>query len=161
MKKLLFVLMVLGALVVTGCAAKQVPNLDGAEKTYVEPVIPHEVKNRVDEANRMLDNGDYQDAIRLYDEVLEDYASGDGEFECSVHTNQAIAALSLGDRDNFLYYADRVHAKSLQLKHPSYNSRYVLAVRQAFKNESARDLRVPKSMHEAVFSVLRPSEEGG
>jgi hypothetical protein len=159
MKKRIGWLVLVSLLLLTGCAAKTEGPYRSAfgTETGSDSLPANEVKKifgLIEVANARLDGGAYQDAMRLYDEILAEYSSDDGSLECVLLTNSSLAALYRADRELFLLQSGLAEAQCGEMKYLPQNSQFVLSVRKAFLGDSERAPHVGQGIHEAVFSTL-------
>jgi hypothetical protein len=159
MKKTIGWMALASLVLLTGCAATMDapyrPALGmeaGAESLPAGEV--KEIFGLIEVANARLDGGAYQEAMRLYDEILAEYSSDNGSLECGLLTNSSLAALYRADRDLFLLQSGLAEARCGEMKYLPQNSQFVLSVRKAFLGDSERAPHVGQGIHEAVFSTL-------
>ena len=139
----------LASAIMTGCAARQATILPAGRP------VAAEVDNLISQADRAYAAGQFEMSIRIYDRILNEYESGDGGLEVAVLTNMALASLELGDRENFLRYAEEADLRSQSLKHIAKNTAFVLSLAHRLRNENPeRDLRVSARLHRSIQTIL-------
>jgi len=146
-----FAVVVVG-LALSGCgSARQVKKPDNS---IDNSFIVHEVRSQLVMANNYFEAGEYEKSIRICDDILTRYQSDDKKLEVALLTNMALASLELGDRENFLRYADEVESRSKTMRHLPRNTQLVLSLVQRFKGDGEnRDLRVNVRLHETINSI--------
>lgn len=147
------VLLLLVVVVAGGCAHKVSHN--DLESRIQASVRSTGMEMDVQRANDLLEAGDREQALRIYESVLESGFSS-ASFTTSVLTNAAFAALQLGERDLFFRYCARIENSLSHQKFISNNTQLVLAlyfVMQGRDIESQNNY-VSRRIRESVQNAL-------
>ncbi|WP_143890814.1 hypothetical protein [Desulfomicrobium baculatum] len=147
------VLLLLVVVVAGGCAHKVSQN--DLENRIQASARSTGIEMDVQRANDLLEAGDREQALRIYESVLESGFSS-ASFTTSVLTNAALAALQLGERDLFFRYCARIENSLSHQKFISNNTQFVLAlyfVMQGRDIESQNNY-VSRRVRESVKNAL-------
>jgi len=120
------VLLLLVVVVAGGCAHKVSHN--DLESRIQASARSTGMEMDVQRANDLLEAGDREQALRIYESVLDQSGFSSASFTTSVLTNAALAALQLGERDLFFRYSARIENSVPHQKFISNNTQLVLAI---------------------------------
>lgn len=142
---------VLIAMLFYGCA--------GSGKVVTPDVsadVSVEVERRVSRANGLFEAGEFGEAERAYQALLDDYGSKDGSFEAAVLTNICLAHLEAGERLRFKDCATRLREASGEIRYLPRETQLVLELDSTLGNHGStqRDVRVETRIAEGLGSVL-------
>ena len=122
----------------------------------VNPIIDiGKVIRLVDQANTQLEQGKFEKAQRIYEDLLTTYESENRSFETAILTNLAITSLKSGDRGKFLSVAERLKRTSANLNNLSKNTQIVLLIGMEMTEDiNKRDLRIHSQLNQAVNQAI-------
>jgi len=122
----------------------------------VNPIIDTgKVIRLVDQANTQLEQGEFEKAQRIYEDLLITYESENRSFETAILTNLAITSLQSGDRGKFLSVVERLKRTSANLNDLSRNTQIVLLIGMEMTEDiNKRDLRIHSQLNQAVNQAI-------
>ena len=122
----------------------------------VNPIIDiGKVIRLVDQANTQLEQGKFEKAQRIYEDLLITYESENCSFETAVLTNLAITSLQSGDRGKFLSVVERLKRTSANLNDLSRNTQIILLIGMEMTGDiGKRDLRIHSQLNQAVNQAI-------
>lgn len=154
-----YVLFFLSAALLAGCStSRPIPAQiysEAYQRTTPHPVDWQSIQSQLSTANKKLDDGQPEDALWTYQQLLHDYRSEKGNFELGLLTNASIACLEIGDREGFLDYAAQLESTSERHYQLPLNTQIVLVLKDKFLGKKVdRGRKVRTGLVTAVDSAF-------
>lgn len=130
MKKSIRNMFVLAALtLLVGCASGGSSNWMYSHQDQLLRVnAAEEVDARIKAAQTKHTAGDFQGAATVYEDLLAQYSSNDGSFECAARTGLCLSYLEAGNLNGFRYAAGQLASDCKRQRSLSTESQVVLQV---------------------------------
>ena len=110
---------------------------------------------QVAQANTLLEQGHFEKAQRIYENLLTTYESEKKSFETAILTNLAITALQSGDREKFLSVIEQLKPASAELNTLPQNTQIVLLIGGEMTDSiNKRDMRIHSQLYQAVNQAI-------
>lgn len=164
MSKLLPIL--LAIVLFAGCATTNTTNkvmpkdvMSEGEAKEKNVKVSADIVQRVRQADNLFIAGQYNEAEKIYQELLAGYSSKDGAFETAVLTNLCMCYLETGERGKLKHHVNKLKEMSKNLSYLSRETQMVLELSETLSNaeptkkDQRIDSRLTKGINEAFKEV--------
>ncbi len=152
----LFLVVISMAAFMIGCAGS--PSQHAVKQIEsMPPELYAQIADSVKQANNALAQGNTEQASIIYHDLLQNYESANGAFECAILTNLSWANINEGDLQRFRINADQAVSKCAGINHLSRETQIVLLLRDEISNipMDRSDMRIDYSLGKGVRKLLQ------
>lgn len=130
MKKNIMHMIALAALtLLVGCASGGGSNwMYNQQDQLLRVNAAEEMDARINAAQAKFNAADFQGAVAVYEDILAQYSSNDGSFECAARTGLCLSYLEAGNLNGFRYAAGQLGADCKRQRSFSTETQVVLQV---------------------------------